>query len=110
LLPTLNPNSASPLHNQEVYQRKWFNKKLVEIADLIGIPHFTGYAARHCWASMANEGQIPITAIAQALGHTSVKTTQIYLDELSHAATDLASIRMDELFDLSKKKKPGPKD
>ena len=104
LLPILNPNSSSPMPNQERYHRKRFNKKLSLVADKAKIAHFTGYSARHCWASMANEGQIPITTIAQALGHSSVKTTQIYLDELSNAVADQASRKITELFNQGKEK------
>lgn len=38
--------------------------------------------ARHTWASIARDRGIPITVISKGLGHTSEKTTAIYIDEL----------------------------
>ena len=37
--------------------------------------------ARHSWASLAAREGIPVSVISVGLGHTSEKTTQIYLDE-----------------------------
>ena len=38
--------------------------------------------ARHTWASLANGAGINIHHISKALGHSSIKTTEIYLAEL----------------------------
>jgi site-specific recombinase XerD len=37
------------------------------------------YSARHSWATIAKNEGIPISLISEGLGHTSEKTTQIYL-------------------------------
>ncbi|RGU01424.1 integrase [Bacteroides eggerthii] len=37
------------------------------------------YVARHSWATIAKNEGIPISLISEGLGHTSEKTTQIYL-------------------------------
>lgn len=39
----------------------------------------TTYVFRHAWASEAYHRGVPIAIISQALGHTSEKTTRIYL-------------------------------
>lgn len=43
----------------------------------------TMYAARHSWASIAKELDIPISVISDGMGHDSVQTTQIYLNSIS---------------------------
>lgn len=47
--------------------------------------------ARHSWASLARKQGIPVSVISLGLGHTSEKTTQIYLDELDNSTVDAAN-------------------
>lgn len=47
--------------------------------------------ARHTWASVARNRGIPLAVISQGLGHTSEKTTTIYLDDLSAREVDDAN-------------------
>ena len=47
--------------------------------------------ARHSWASLARREGIPVSVISTGLGHTSEKTTQIYLDELDNTTVDAAN-------------------
>ena len=45
--------------------------------------NLTSYVARHTWASLANAAGIPVSHISQAMGHANLRTTQIYLADLS---------------------------
>lgn len=75
------------------WARKRYNKKLKLIAEICGIEeNLTSYVSRHSFASLAKNNDIPVTAISEMLGHTSIKTTQIYLDSLH-------SDRLDEYND-----------
>lgn len=47
--------------------------------------------ARHSWASLARRKGVPVAVISEGLGHTSEKTTQIYLDELDSTLVDRAN-------------------
>ena len=47
--------------------------------------------ARHSWASLARKQGIPVSVISVGLGHTSERTTQIYLDELDNSTVDAAN-------------------
>lgn len=47
--------------------------------------------ARHSWASLARCKGIPLAVISEGLGHTSEKTTRIYLDELDGTLVDRAN-------------------
>lgn len=48
----------------------------------------TTYVARHSWATIAKEQGVPITVISEGLGHTSEKTTRIYLKEFDRSVID----------------------
>lgn len=47
--------------------------------------------ARHSWASLARKHSVSVSVISAGLGHTSEKTTQIYLDELDNSTVDAAN-------------------
>jgi len=44
--------------------------------------------ARHTWASLAKELNFPLAVISEGLGHTSVKTTSIYLSSFDRTVLD----------------------
>lgn len=55
------------------------NSYLKEIADLCGIKkNLTFHAARHTFATMTLSKGVPIESVSKMLGHTNIKTTQIY--------------------------------
>lgn len=58
------------------------NRALLKISDMLhlDIP-LTTYVARHTWATNAKKARIPISVIQEALGHTSIRTTEIYLKQ-----------------------------
>ena len=49
------------------------------------------YIARHTWASIAQSERVPIATISEAMGHTSERTTRIYLASLDTSAVDEAN-------------------
>lgn len=55
------------------------NSYLKEIADLCGIKkNLTFHLARHTFATMILSKGVPIESVSKMLGHTNIKTTQIY--------------------------------
>ncbi len=55
------------------------NSYLKEIADLCGIKkNLTFHTARHTFATMSLSKGVPIESVSKMLGHTNIKTTQIY--------------------------------
>lgn len=61
------------LSNQKI------NAYLKEIADLCGIKKQLSYhLARHTFATMSLSKGVPIESVSKMLGHTNIKTTQIY--------------------------------
>lgn len=68
------------------------NSLLKTIGVQLGLhTQLTTYVARHSWATEALRQNIPVAVISQALGHTSEKTTRIYLDSLDQSVLNRAN-------------------
>ena len=89
LLNVVKSENPIESYNQIVWARKRYNDNLKKLAELAGIQeNITSYAARHSFASGANEMGIPLTAISQMLGHKRISTTQAYLANLRKSKMD----------------------
>ncbi len=76
------------------YQTKlgYHNRKLKRIGKLLGEDlSLSSYTARHTWATTARNHNVPISVISAGMGHTSEKTTQIYLASLENSVVDKAN-------------------
>ena len=51
----------------------------------------TSYSARHSWATIARDAAIPLSVISTGMGHTSERTTRIYLASLDNSLVDRAN-------------------
>lgn len=72
-----------------------YNRRLRELSGLVGIDvPLTSYVARHTWATVARNRNIPLSVISAGMGHTSEKTTQIYLASLDNSVIDRANRRI----------------
>lgn len=67
-------------------------KKIGEMAEL-KMP-LTTYVARHTWASVARDMNIPIAIISEGMGHNSIKTTQVYLNSIDISKVNEANKRI----------------
>ena len=56
------------------------DRELKTIADNLGLPKISMYWARHSWATIAAELDIPKDTIAAALGHSGNTVTDIYIN------------------------------
>lgn len=76
------------------------NKSLKSIALHCGVKvNLTMYVARHSWANAAKALNHPIELISYGMGHTSTKTTKIYLHSINMSQIDqLNSTIIDELL------------
>jgi site-specific recombinase XerD len=79
-----------------VMSNQKMNAYLKEIADLCGIQKpLTFHIARHTFATTVtlNNG-VPIESVAKMMGHTSIKTTQIYAKVMDHKISeDMENLR-----------------
>ena len=68
------------------------NRHLKKLGEEIGLEiPLTMYVARHTWASIAKQRNIPISVISDGLGHDSELTTRIYLSSLDNIEIDKAN-------------------
>lgn len=91
IFPIINEeNQADRTCYERTLQR--INRNLKQIGKMIGlsIPLST-YVARHSWASIARNMEIPLSVISEGLGHDSDKTTQIYLASLDTSMINKAN-------------------
>jgi integrase len=66
---------------------KTSNKYLSRIGQAIGLENqLTTYVARHTYATVLKRSGAPIEFISESLGHSSLKTTENYLDSFEDAA------------------------
>lgn len=91
LLPILKDDGTS-----EYKQYKRMNKNVCRWLKVVGeraciSMNLTMYVARHSWTSIAKQRNHSLSTISKALGHTSEKTTQIYLASLDNSAIDDAN-------------------
>lgn len=70
------------------------NHALRSIGRRLGIEHFAFYAARHSWASMARQADVPMETIGRCMGHTSERTTRIYIREFDSDTLHLANAKV----------------
>ena len=67
-------------------------RNLKTIGKTLGLSSpLTMYVARHAWASIAKNKNIPIAVISESMGHDSEKTTRIYLAALDKTSIDDAN-------------------
>lgn len=97
--------------DERVYQRYKYNlshylRFYRDISRRLGLPVRLSFnVARHSWASLARNEGVPVSVISVGLGHTSEKTTQIYLDELDNKRVDEANETVLRLLRGEKKKR-----
>ena len=91
LLPIIKPMNGD---ERTQYQNAMclINRKLKTIGKMVGVQLLlTMYTARHSWASVAKNKNVPISVISEGMGHDSEMTTQIYLASLDTAVVDKAN-------------------
>lgn len=82
VFPILEEN-PSPQRERDLVQHftKFINKYMKRIGKELGFEKpLTTYVARHSFSTVLKRGGAPIEYIAEALGHSSLKTTESYLD------------------------------
>lgn len=69
-----------------------YNHLLKKISKILFLDNaLTSYTARHTWATIARNHNVPLSVISASMGHRSEKTTQIYLESLENSTIDNAN-------------------
>jgi integrase/recombinase XerD len=102
ILPVLSKGLTTKREDDLIEQFiKDTNKYLKRIGDNLGLgKHVTTYVARHSYATILRDKGVSIEFISEALGHTSILTTQRYLADFptkakkEYAQTLIDAIRL----------------
>ena len=93
--PYLLPLITRPGEDEErQYQNMihLINHHLKNLGEELGLSiDLTTYVARHSWASIAKSQDVPVSAISEAMGHTTERTTRIYLKSFDNTLVDCAN-------------------
>lgn len=92
LLPILSSRNPKKAHAQYGSALGVHNRNLRRIGEMVGLDYpLSSYCARHSWATVARDSHIPISIISSSLGHSSERTTRIYLAEIDNEVIDAAA-------------------
>lgn len=105
LFPILTKESPDEAYRQYRIRLSYYNKRLKELGRLAGISHkLTSYVSRHSWASLAYNSHADVSVISKGLGHTSSRTTYIYIKGIDDKRLDDANQRIvDEIIGKSRR-------
>ena len=92
VFPVLRGEEQIQCFNQYKTALRHYNRRLEKLSRLLGMEHgISSYTSRHTWATMARNHNIPISIISAGMGHSSERTTQIYLSTLENSVIDSAN-------------------
>ena len=93
--PYLMPIITHPGEDEtRQYQNKihLINHHLKKLGEELGLSSkLTSYVARHSWASIAKSQDVPLADISEAMGHSTQRTTYIYLKSFENTPVDRAN-------------------
>lgn len=107
ILPVLKDGLSTKREDDLIEQFiKETNKYLERIGNDLGLGrHITTYVARHSYATILRDQGVSIEFISEALGHTSILTTQRYLADFpTKAKQEYAQTLLDAIRDPVKRK------
>lgn len=92
MLPIIS-NQGENERKQYLNASRQINRKLGALGRILvlHIP-LTFYVARHSWASIARDKNIPLSVISEGMGHDSLSTTEIYLSSIKTDVVDKANL------------------
>ena len=92
VFPILKSENPEKAYAEYRIALSYYNRLLKRLCNMAGIPqHLSFYTARHSWATAARNHQVPVSVISAGMGHTSERTTQIYLTMLENSVIDNAN-------------------
>lgn len=92
LFPVITETDCEKACRQYRTALAYHNRKLKKIGRLAGVElPLSSYTARHTWATAARNHNIPLSVISAGMGHSSEKTTQIYIASIDNSVIDNAN-------------------
>lgn len=92
VFPILTCHRPEEAYRQYRERLTRYNKQLKQLGHLAGISHkLTSYVSRHSWASLAYDNHADVSVISKGLGHTSSRTTYVYIKGIDDIRLDEAN-------------------
>ncbi len=92
VFPLLDSTDPAVAFTQYQTALGYHNRQLKRLGQLLGTNQsLSSYTARHTWATVARNHEIPLAVISAGMGHASEKTTRIYLASLENSVIDQAN-------------------
>lgn len=92
IFPIITSNDPEEAFRQYQTALGYHNRKLKKLGKLTGENlRLSSYTARHSWATVARNHNVPLSVISAGMGHTSEKTTLIYLESVENLLIDKAN-------------------
>lgn len=92
IFPLIHTSDRKDAFRQYQTALGYYNRKLKRLSSMLGLDtSLSSYVARHTWATAARNRNMPIQVISSGMGHTSQKTTEIYLASLDESVIDAAN-------------------
>lgn len=89
LFPILNTEDENKAYSQYEIALNYYNRQLKRLSKL-SEPNInlSSYTPRHTWATTARNKNVPLSIISAGMGHSSEKTTLIYLTKIDNSIID----------------------
>ncbi len=92
VFPILKTKDSANAFSQYKIALNNYNRQLSRLSEMLNLQFgLSSYTARHSWATAARNHNIPISVISAGMGHSSERTTQIYLTTLENSIIDSAN-------------------
>ena len=92
VFPIINSEEPEVSFRQYKSELRIYNYRLKTISQMLGLEYnLSSYTPRHSWATMAQNNNVPVSVISASMGHTSERTTRIYLASFDNAVIDKAN-------------------
>ena len=89
LFPILNTEDENKAYSQYEIALNYYNRQLKRLSKLLEPNiNLSSYTARHTWATTARNKNVPLSIISAGMGHSSEKTTLIYLTKIDNSIID----------------------
>ena len=89
LIPILNTEDENKAYSQYEIALNYYNRQLKRLSKLLEPNiNLSSYTPRHTWATTARNKNVPLSIISAGMGHSSEKTTLIYLTKIDNSIID----------------------
>ena len=89
VFPILNTEDGNKAYSQYEIALNYYNRQLKRLSNFLEPNiNLSSYTPRHTWATTARNKNVPLSIISAGMGHSSERTTLIYLTKIEKSVID----------------------